>query len=201
MIAFLNGKLFQAMPDAITVEVAGLGYEVQIHNRMLSQLPPVGGQILVHTYLQVMENEFKLYGFFNRGELDLFKLLLTVSGIGARAALNILGTLEPERFFQAVASGDEKSLTTVPGIGKKTAQRLIFELKDKIGSYQGAILASPEDNSILEDIMEALETLGYSRSEIFPLLMELQSQGELADRVEDNIKKVLKQKARVHGKL
>lgn len=195
MIAFLNGKLFQAMPDTIIIEVNGLGYEVQIHNRMLAHLPAVGGQLLVHTYLQVMENEFKLFGFHSRAELDLFKLLLTVSGIGARAALNILGTLEPERFFQAIASGDEKLLTTIPGIGKKTAQRLVFELRDKIGTYQGTILASPEDNHQLEDVMEALETLGYIRSEIFPLLMELQSQGELADRVEDNIKKVLKKQA------
>lgn len=195
MIAFLKGRLYQTAPEAIIVEVAGVGYEVQIHNRMLAALPTAGGQILIHTYLQVMENEFKLYGFQSRDELDLFKRLLSVSGIGARAALNILGSLDPENFSQAIASGDEKTLTTVPGIGKKTAQRLIFELKDKIGPYQGAVLAGSDDNHVMEDVMEALETLGYSRSEIFPLLMEMQSQGELADRVEDNIKKILKKQA------
>jgi len=195
MIAFLNGKLFQAMPEAIIIEVGGIGYEVQIHNRMLGSLPAAGGPILVHTYMQVMENEFKLYGFPSRAELDLFKLLISVSGIGARAAMNILGTLEPEQFFQAIASGDEKGLTAVPGIGKKTAQRLVFELRDKIGSYQGALLTSPAANNNLEDILEALESLGYSRSEIFPLLMEMQSKGELAERVEDNIKKILKKQA------
>lgn len=199
MIAFLNGRLFQAAPDSIIVEVAGLGYEIQIHNRMLPNLPAVGEQVLIHTYLQVMENEFKLYGFYNRAELDLFKLLLTVSGIGARVAINILGTLEPEKFYQAIASGDEKLLTTVPGIGKRTAQRLVFELKDKIGAHQ-TILTEPDGNNQLEDVMQALETLGYKRSEIFPLLMELQSQGELADRVEDNIKKVLKKQALIGKK-
>lgn len=199
MIAFINGSLFQATEEYIIVEAAGLGYEVQIHNRMLPNLPPVGEQVLIHTYLQVMENEFKLYGFYNRAELDLFKLLLTVSGIGARVAINILGTLEPERFYQAIASGDEKLLTTVPGIGKRTAQRLVFELKDKIGTHQ-TMLTEPDGSNQLEDVMQALETLGYKRSEIFPILMELQSRGELADRVEDNIKKVLKKQALIGNK-
>lgn len=177
------------------MEVGGLGYEVQVHNRMLAQLPPVGGQLLVHSYLQVMENEFKLFGFLSRSELDLFKLLLSVSGIGSRAALNILGTLEPEAFFQAIASGDEKVLVTIPGIGKKTAQRLIFELKDKIGQYEGALSSAPGENTVLTEVMEALEVLGYSRSEVFPLLMEMQTQGQLSERVEDNIKKILKKQA------
>lgn len=195
MIAFLRGQLFQTLQESVIIEVAGLGYEVQIHNRMMAQLPPVGGQLLLHSYLQVMENEFKLFGFSSRNELDLFKLLLGVSGIGSRAALNILGALEPEAFFQAIASGDEKLLVTIPGIGKKTAQRLIFELKNKIGQYEGSLATDPGENTVLAEVMEALETLGYSRSEIFPLLMEMQAQGQLTGRVEDNIKKVLKRQA------
>lgn len=195
MIAFLKGVLFQVMSDSIIVEVGGLGYEVQIHNRMASQLPAVGGQVLIHSYLQVMENEFKLFGFYNRSELELFKLLLGVSGIGARAALNILGKLDADRLCSAIASGDEKSLLAVPGVGKKTAQRLIFELRDKIANYQGKVFVDREANNNFEDVLQALESLGYSRSEIFPMLMEMQSQGELADRVEDNIKKILKRQA------
>ncbi len=195
MIAFLRGQLFQRLQDSVIIEVGGLGYEVQVHNRLSAQLPPVGGQLLLHTYLQVMENEFKLFGFISRNELDVFKLLLSVSGIGARVALNILGSLEPEALFQAIASGDEKTLVTIPGIGKKTAQRLIFELKDKIGQYEGTLTSAPGENTVLTEVMEALEVLGYSRSEIFPLLMEMQAQGQMAERVEDNIKKVLKRQA------
>jgi Holliday junction DNA helicase RuvA len=195
MIAFLKGVLFQVMSDAIIVEVGGLGYEVQIHNRMAAQLPAVGGQVLVHSYLQVMENEFKLFGFYNRSELELFKLLLGVSGIGAKAALNILGKLDGDRLCSAIASGDEKSLLAVSGVGKKTAQRLIFELRDKIAKYHGTVFVDREVNHDVEEVLQALESLGYSRSEIFPLLMELQSQGEFSDRVEDNIKKILKRQA------
>jgi len=195
MIAFLKGVLFQVMSDAIIVEVGGLGYEVQIHNRMAAQLPAVGGQVLVHSYLQVMENEFKLFGFYNRSELELFKLLLGVSGIGAKASLNILGKLDGDQLCSAIASGDEKSLLSVPGVGKKTAQRLIFELRDKIAKYQGTVFVDREVNHDVEEVLQALESLGYSRSEIFPMVMELQSQGEFADRVEDNIKKILKRLA------
>jgi len=195
MISFLRGQLFQCLQDSVIIEVGGIGYELQVHNRLIGQLPPAGGQVLLHSYLQVMENEFKLFGFLSRHELDLFKLLLSVSGIGSRAALNILGTLEPEAFFQAVASGDEKRLVTIPGIGKKTAQRLIFELKDKLGQYEGSIAAVPAENTVLNEVLEALEVLGYSRSEIFPVLMEMQSQGQLSERVEENIKKVLKKQA------
>lgn len=200
MIAFLRGQVFQCLQDSVIIEVGGLGYEVQVHNRMMAQLPPVGGQLLLHSYLQVMENEFKLFGFLSRNELDLFKLLLSVSGIGSRAALNILGTLEPEAFLQAIASGDEKVLVTIPGIGKKTAQRLIFELKDKLGQYEGSLSSASGENTVLTEVLEAMEVLGYSRSEIFPLLMEMQAQGQLAERVEDNIKKVLKRQALVMKK-
>lgn len=200
MIAFLRGTLFQVMTDAIIVETGGLGYEVQIHGRMAAQLPAAGGQVMIHTYLQVMENEFKLYGFANRGELELFKLLLGVSGIGARAAMNLLGKLDGEHLCSAIISGDEKVLLTVPGIGKKTAQRLIFELKDKIANYKGAETIAGESAGSAEEILQAMESLGYGRSEIYPLLMEMQSQGELSERVEDNIKKILKRQARLMKK-
>ena len=195
MIAFLRGVLFQVMSDSIIVEVGGLGYEVQINERMAAQLPAVGGQVLIHSYLQVMENEFKLYGFPSRGDLELFKLLMSVSGIGARAAMNMLGKLDGDRLCSAIVSGDEKSLLTVPGVGKKTAQRLIFELRDKIANYQGTVTAAGEANNSSEEVLQALESLGYSRSEIYPLLMEMQSTGELSERVEDNIKKILKRQA------
>ncbi|NLV23034.1 MAG: Holliday junction branch migration protein RuvA [Syntrophomonadaceae bacterium] len=195
MIAFLKGRLFQVMSDAIIIEAGGLGYEVQIHGRMAAQLPATGGQVMIHTYLQVMENEFKLYGFAARGELEIFKLLMGVSGIGARVAMNLLGKLDGEQLCSAIVSGDEKVLMTVPGIGKKTAQRLIFELRDKIANYQGTVAIAGTTGTAAEEILQAMESLGYSRSEIYPLLTEMQSRGELSERVEENIKKILKRQA------
>ncbi len=195
MISFLRGILVQSNQETIIIEVGGMGYEVQIHSRTLSLLPVPGSYLLVHTYLQVLDNDLKLFGFLNREELELFKMLLGVSGIGARGALNVLAVLDPSDFYQAVALADEKRLLAVPGIGKKTAQRLVFELKDKVGSKAGLVLPIGEDRSNLEEVLEALEALGYQRSEIFPVLMEMKSQGELGAKVEENIKKVLRRKA------
>ncbi|HWQ76911.1 MAG TPA: Holliday junction branch migration protein RuvA [Syntrophomonas sp.] len=196
MIAFLKGNLFQVMADAVIIEVGGIGYEVQVHGRMAAQLPAAGGPVMVYTHLQVTENEYKLYGFTNRGELELFRLLLGVSGIGAKAAMSLLGKLEGGQLCSAIVSGDEKTLLSVPGIGKKTAQRLIFELKDKIANYQGSEIIAGETAGTVDEILQAMESLGYSRSEMYPLLMEMQSQGELSSpRTEDNIKKVLKRQA------
>lgn len=195
MISFLRGILVQSSQDALILETGGLGYEVQIHSRAQSSLPPTGSNLLVHTYLQVLDNDLKLYGFLNRDELELFKTLLGVSGMGARGALNVLAALSPADFYQAVALADEKRLLAVPGIGKKTAQRLVFELKDKVGNKAAAVLPTGEGRSSLEEVLEALETLGYQRSEIFPVIMEMKSQGELGDQVEENIKKVLRRKA------
>ncbi len=195
MISFLRGILVQSNQEALIIEVGGMGYEVQIHSRTLSLLPVPGSYLLVHTYLQVLDNDLKLFGFLNREELELFKMLLGVSGIGARGALNVLAVLDPSDFYQAVALADEKRLLAVPGIGKKTAQRLLFELKDKVSGKAGLVLPIGEDRSNLEEVLEALETLGYQRSEIFPVLMEMKSQGELGAKVEENIKKVLRRKA------
>jgi Holliday junction DNA helicase RuvA len=161
----------------------------------MSSLPPVGSTLVIHTYLQVLDNDLKLYGFTNIEELELFKILLGVSGIGARGALSILAAMKPADFYQTIASADEKRLLTVPGIGKKTAQRLVFELKDKVGKQQGISLAIGEDSSFMEDILEALEALGYQRSEIFPLIMDMKAHNELSEQVEENIKKILRRKA------
>lgn len=195
MIASLRGMLLESRSESIVVEVGGIGYEVQINSRTQNSLPPVGGPCVVFTYMQVLENDLKLFGFLTREELELFKILIGISGMGARGALNVLAALTPSEFYRAVASGDEKRLLAVSGIGKKTAQRLVFELKDKVGQQIGIIAAGDQNAGRLEEILEALEALGYSRSEIFPLLADMQSQGELGERVEDNIKQVLRRKA------
>ncbi len=197
MISFLRGKLVQASQDAIIIEVSGIGYEVGVHNRACRVLPPVGSPLVVYTYLQVLDNDLKLFGFLNREELDLFKILLGVSGLGAKSSLNILAALEPNEFCQTVISADEKRLQLVPGIGKKTAQRLVFELKDKLGKGMGMVFPTAAEAAPLEELMEALEALGYQRSEIFPLVMKMKSEGELSGKIEDNLKLVLRRQAQL----
>lgn len=195
MISFLRGKLFAHNQESIIIDVNGMGLEVFVHSRSFSAMPAQGSEVFIHTYFQVMENEFKLYGFMNKGELELFKILLGVSGIGAKVALGILGAIEPNNFCQNIASQDIKSLTKLPGIGKKTAERLVFELKDKIGQPVITLETDNSSHNMMGDILEALETLGYNRSEVLVTLMDLKEKGELGDSVEENIKKVLKIKA------
>ncbi|MGR6836566.1 Holliday junction branch migration protein RuvA [Syntrophomonas erecta] len=195
MLAFIKGTLFEIRTESIVVEVNGLGMEAIVSLRDMTRLPRMGSSLLVFTYLQVLDNEFKLYGFIEHEELDLFQLLMGVSGIGARAAMNILSHLSPGEFYTAVASQDEKTLTRVPGIGKKTAQRLMFELKDKVKDNI-PLTVDTTANSGINEILEALEVLGYGRNEVFPLLVDLQEKNQLAESVEDNIKLVLKLKAR-----
>lgn len=196
MIALLQGQLIDYSEETVLVNVQGVGYEVQVNQRMLTQISAPGTTMTVHTHMQVLENEIKLYGFPSAQELRMFKTLLTVSGIGARGAMNILGALDPESLVQAIASGDEKTLLTAPGVGKKTAQRLIFELRDKISQQEDLLREGlPADGGFdqgIEEIMQALEALGYSRSEHFPLLMDMKARGELGACTEDNLKKVLK---------
>ncbi|MDD3852820.1 MAG: Holliday junction branch migration protein RuvA [Syntrophomonadaceae bacterium] len=193
MFAFLTGVLVDAEPERAILEINGIGWEVAIHARTFSRLPRLGERITLHTHMQVLENEFKLYGFLTVEELKLFKLLLTVSGIGARGAANLLAHIEPADFYLAVSSQDEKTLVKLPGIGKKTAQRLLFELKDKVQELDstGQVYA---ENSSMDDVIDALEALGYSRSEVFPAIRELVESGKFSERIEENVKLVLKMK-------
>ncbi|MGI5921481.1 MAG: Holliday junction branch migration protein RuvA [Syntrophomonadaceae bacterium] len=195
MISFLRGKLFACHQESIIIEVNGIGLEVYIHSRSFSGLPAVGSEIFIYTFLQVLENEFKLYGFMNKEELELFKVLLGVSGVGSKLALGILGAVDPGKFGHIISSQDIKSLTKIPGVGKKTAERLVFELKDKIGLPIFKLETDNSADTMFTDILEAMEALGYSRSEMLPVLMELKQKGELGDSVEANIKKLLRTKA------
>jgi len=195
MISCLRGVLLESGPDSLILDVNGIGFEVLINQRISARLPRVGGNLFIHTYMQVLENEFKLYGFLEPEELRLFKKLLGVSGMGAKGSMNVLSFMEPASFYQAIASSDEKHLTKIPGIGKKTAGRLIFELREKIEKIDMLAAVDKEGDSI-EEVLEALETLGYGRSEVYNLLMDMKKEGHLGESVEENIKQVLKMKAR-----
>lgn len=135
MIAFLAGQLVEALPTHVVVDVNGVGYEVFIPLSSFDKLPAPGNPVRLLTHLAVREDAQVLYGFATAGERDLFRLLInTVSGVGPKLALNILSGMTPVAFRGAVASGDVKALSRISGVGKKTAERLVVELRDKVGA-------------------------------------------------------------------
>ena len=171
MISFLQGKLIEALPTQVTVEVHGVGYEALIPLSSYDKLPAPGSEVRLLTHLSVREDAHTLYGFMTATERELFRLLInTVSGIGPKIALNILSGVNPTAFRGAVAKGDIKALSQISGVGKKTAERIVVELKDKIGpvgaweasSAQRAL--SPEDQKV-NDATLALMALGFKQIE------------------------------------
>jgi Holliday junction DNA helicase RuvA len=194
MIAFLRGKLSFIGDDSVWLDVNGVGYEINVHQRTLGQMQRLGAECTLYTYMSVQENESKLYGFLYKEELNLFKLLIAISGIGSKVAQSIVAVMSPVQFYQAILSGDEKRLLSIPGIGKKMAGRLVFELKDRLSKVNLEVAGdNTESGSHTAELLEALEALGYSRSEVFPVVMNLQ--GELTDKVEENLKLTLKRLA------
>jgi holliday junction DNA helicase RuvA len=171
MITFLHGKLVEALPTQVTVDVHGVGYEVLIPLSSFDRLPAPGGDVHLLTHLAVREDAHVLYGFMTSGERDLFRLLIhTVSGIGPKIALNILSGMNATAFRGAVAHGDVKALSQISGVGRKTAERIVVELKDKIGAAGAWEAASAErglsaDERRLNDAMLALTALGFKPAE------------------------------------
>ena len=171
MINFLHGKLVDALPTQVTVDVNGVGYEVLIPLSSFDKLPAPGREVKLLTHLAVREDAHVLYGFMSAAERELFRLLInTVSGIGPKIALNILSGMNPTAFRGAVANGDVQALSQISGVGKKTAERIVVELKDRIGaagaweaiSEQRAL--SPEDQKV-NDAALALVALGFKQIE------------------------------------
>ena len=173
MIARLTGTVLERSTTAVVVEVAGVGYLV--HVAAGAEVPPRGEEVSFHTSLQVREDSMTLYGFTSRAQLALFELLLTSSGVGPRLALAALSTHRPEVLRTAIAGSDEATLTAVPGIGRKVAQRLVLELKDKVGSVPGVAGTdtaaaggggAAADPAVEEEVRDALLGLGYSAAEV-----------------------------------
>jgi Holliday junction DNA helicase RuvA len=135
MISFLQGKLVDALPTSVTVNVNGVGYDVLIPLSSFDKLPQPGGEVTILTHLVVREDAHVLYGFMTVAERELFRMLINnVSGIGPKTALNVLSGMNAVTFRGAVASGDVKSLSQISGVGKKTAERIVVELRDKVGA-------------------------------------------------------------------
>ncbi len=163
MIATLHGKLQHRGEDDLIVNVGGVGFLVRVPSRLLAELGAVGSDVMLYTYLRVREDELSLYGFADPAERRLFETLLTVSGVGPRVALNVLSSASADTLQLAIAQGNVDVLTGIKGIGKKTAERLVLELKGKLDvSGLGEVgELSPAD----QDVINALVNLGYSAAE------------------------------------
>jgi len=201
MITFLHGKLVEALPTQVTVDVNGIGYEALIPLSSYDKLPSPGQDVRLLTHLVVREDAHILYGFMSAAERELFRMLInTVSGIGPRTALNILSGINVTAFRGAVANGDVKSLSQISGVGKKTAERIVVELKDKIGAV-GALEAtsarralSPEDQKV-NDAVLALMALGFKQVEAHDSVRKIQGLLGPKATVEDLVRACLKKGA------
>jgi len=162
MIAHLSGVVLAAHPSAITLDVHGVGYRLYVTQQLLDSVR-VGDELALHTHLAVREDAMDLFGFPVAEELELFKLLIGVSGIGPRSALGIIGLESIERLSTAIAHGDVGYLTKVSGVGKKSAEKIVLELKDKVGVLSIDDVQAHHRGE--EDVLEALQTLGYRLDE------------------------------------
>jgi Holliday junction DNA helicase RuvA len=168
MIARLAGALAETTADAAVIDVGGVGYLVQASSRTLSALPEAGGHVILFTEMQVREDAITLFGFGSAGERDWFRLLTSVQGVGGRVALAILSVLDPAELSRAIASGDKAMVARANGVGPKLAQRIVMELKDKVGAPGlGAALAAapPPKGSNTADAISALSNLGFRPAE------------------------------------
>lgn len=179
MIVFLRGEIVHKDLEALHLEVGGVGYGLAMSSRSLSSIGIVGDEVFVYTYLQPRDTEINLYGFSTIQERDLFMLLIGVSGIGPKVALSVLSTLNVPTLINAIVTGDEKLIATAPGLGKKTAQRLILELKDTFKSSStpelgGAAMGDVElGESSLDEARAALVSMGFVHKEIDTVMTKL----------------------------
>ena len=196
MFYSLTGKLIHTEAYLAVVECGGVGYRCMTSLTTLSCLPPAGERVTLYTHLNVREDALDLFGFYSMNELDAFKKLIGVSGVGPKSALAILSDMTPDRLALCIASGDAKSLTRAPGVGVKLAQRLILELKDKISKAElasgvgEAAVQIGADGSGMNEAAAALYTLGYSQSQAAEALAGLAADLPVDELIRQALKKV-----------
>jgi Holliday junction DNA helicase RuvA len=196
MIALLTGKIAGKSPDSVTLDVNGVGYRVQIPFSTFFALPDDGATITLNIHTTVKEDAIHLYGFLTPEEKQFFQLLTTVSGVGPKLAKDILSNIQPDHLAAALCRGDTVRLSAIPGIGKKTAERLILELKDKVvklglARESGSIsVRAAEENTVRDDVASALINLGYKEAVVIKTLAELET--DPAAQMETVLKLALK---------
>lgn len=196
MYAYFKGKIAAKEPDLVIVEVNGIGYNIRISAGTASLLPPVGEEAKLYTYTSVREDAIALYGFLTKDDLDMFRLLIGVNGIGPKGGQSILSVMSPDDLRFAIVSGDAKMIARAPGIGAKTAQRIILDMRDKV-SLEDTLHAGAEavklDTSVSDsarEAVEALTALGYGMTEAARAVKEVKGADQMA--VEDILKASLK---------
>lgn len=190
MLAYIKGTLEMKMTGYIVIDVAGLGYKVFMSDSGIEKLGNIGETIKVHTYYKVREDDISIFGFNTLEELKMFELLISVSGVGAKTALAMLAVCEPTDFAISIISEDIKALTQIPGIGAKSAQRIILELKDKIKKEQQIqeltvaakgtktkVEVAIENNQKIDEAIAALQVLGYNKKEVEKAFEKLDKEG------------------------
>ncbi len=179
MYAYIKGTLEEMAEDNIVVEAEGIGYNVKVSTTTADLLPPLGNEVKIYTYTLVREDTFSLYGFMTRDDLEIFRKLITVNGIGPKGGLAILSVMSADALRFAIMAGDAKAIAKAPGVGSKTAERVILDLRDKISledtlrglgepapSMNGALSSGgSQDNLMKKEAIEALVALGYSASD------------------------------------
>ncbi len=177
MIGWLKGILLEKEPPYILLETNGVGYEIQLPLSNFTSLPAVGRECTLYIHQTSREDGEFLYGFINKDQRSLFRSLIKVNGVGPKIALAILSTMEPAIFAEHLSNNDHRALTKIPGIGEKTAKRLIIEMRDKINQWENLNLSSPRTNSAINDAISALISLGYKQLEAKKVLDNFKDQG------------------------
>lgn len=200
MISYIRGELAYVEEDKVIVDVAGVGYSIFMPGSAIELLPPTGTKVKIHTYLNVKEDCMQLFGFFTRDDLEVFRLVIGVNGIGPKGGLNILSQLTPDDLRFAVLSGDVKAISAAPGIGKKTAEKLILELKDKLkledalshseGKAGNDFPLQSAQGNIQGEAVQALVALGYGNTEALRAVKQIEITEGM--QVEDVLKQALK---------
>ena len=202
MLAYIKGELAVKARGYIVIDVGGLGYKVFMSDLAMENIGNIGEIVRVHTYYRVMEDDISIFGFNTSEELRLFELLISVSGVGAKTAITMLGTIKPEDFAIAIISNDINTLKKLPGIGAKTAQRIVLELKDKLKKekqIEELSIATDNANSIknviekdqkLEEAFTALQVLGYSTKDIEKAMEKIDKTLSLEEIIRKGIKEL-----------
>lgn len=196
MYAYFKGKIAVKEPDLVIIEVAGIGYNIRISSGTASLLPPVGEEAKLYTYTAVREDAIALYGFLTKDDLDIFKLLIGVNGIGPKGGQSILSVMSPDELRFAILSGDAKMIAKAPGIGAKTAQRIILDMRDKVSledtlhAGEEEIRVDPSVSDALREAVEALTALGYGVTEATRAVKAVKDAEQMT--VEDILKASLK---------
>lgn len=198
MYSYISGELIEITEETIVVDNHGIGYEIFVPKSILFQLPAVGSSVLIYTYLHIREDVMQLFGFRTKEELQLFRLLIGVTGIGPKGALSILGIMSASDLRFAILAEDAKAIAAAPGVGSKTAQRVIIDLRDKMDAITPAGLsagdaATDQLASLKSDVIDAMTSLGYSASQALRAMEDMEITEE--DAVEDVLRDVLRKMA------